>query len=72
MGLEIITLNEARQRKTDMIPLIWGISNMTQMNRPMKQNQGHREQTGGSKGSGVGKGWMWSLGLGDGARVYNG
>ena len=72
MGLEIITLNEARQRKTDMIPLIWGISNMTQMNRPMKQNQGHREQTGGSKGSGVGKGWMWSLRLGDGARVYNG
>ena len=50
-----------------MIPLLWGISNMTQMSRPVKQNQGHREWTGGSKGTGVGKGWMWGLGLGDGS-----
>ena len=38
---------------------------MTQMNLSMKQNCGHREQTGGCQGEGSGKGWIRSLGLAD-------
>ena len=37
-----------------MIPLIRGTSNMTQTNLSMKQNQRHKDQTGGCQ---VGGGW---------------
>ena len=52
MDLEIIILNEVSQKekfKCHMISLIHGITNMTQMNLSMKQEQTHRhrEQTCG-------------------------
>ena len=36
---------------------------MTQMNLSMKQNQGHREQTDGCQGGGVGGGMEWEFGV---------
>ena len=46
MDLEIFTLSEVRQRKTNnhMISLICGIQNMIQMNLSMKQKQTHRHR----------------------------
>ena len=43
---------------------------MTQMNQSMKQNHGHREQTGGCQDMedrlvGLGEGWSGRLGLAD-------
>ena len=48
MDLEIIILNEVRQRKTNIIQyflLIYGIKNSTQMNLSTKQKQTRRYRT---------------------------
>ena len=57
MQLEIIIPSEVSQKEKDkyrIISFIWGISNMTQMNlsTKQKQNQRHREQTGGCQEGG--------------------
>ena len=70
MDLAIITVSKASLKEKDryhMIPLICGISNMTQMNLPMKQKQTHRhkEETCGCQGGGAGGGCTGSLGLAD-------
>ena len=67
MNLKIIILSEVSQKEKDkyhMIALICVISNMTQMNLPMKQkqNHGYREQTRGCQGGGGWEGWSGSLG----------
>ena len=70
MDVEIIILSEVCQTekgKYHMISLTCGVSNMTQMNLPVKQKRTHRhrEQTCGCQGGGVGEGWIGSLGLAD-------
>ena len=70
MDLAIITVSKASLKEKDRyhtIPLICGISNMTQMNLPMKQKQMHRhkEETRGCQGGGAGGGCTGSLGLAD-------
>ena len=62
MDREIIILSEVSQEENDkyhMISLIYGFSNMTQMNLPMKQKLTHRPREqicGYQRGKGVGEG----------------
>ena len=68
MDLEIIILSEVNQTEKDkyhMIPLICGISNMTQMSLSTKQKQTHRrrEQTCGCQGGGSGGEMDWEFGI---------
>ena len=59
-------ISQKEKDKYHMIALICGISNMTQMNLPMKQTHRHREQTCGCQGGGsVREGWSGHLGLAD-------
>ena len=67
MDLEIIILSEVSQKEKDkpqMISLICGIYDMTQMNLFMKQKQTHRyrEQTCGCQGGRDGEGIDWEFG----------
>ena len=68
MQLEINTLSEVSQRKTNiMISLICGIQTMTQMNLCVKQKQIHRHEDRllGVSGEECGGGWSRTLGLAD-------
>ena len=69
MDLEMTILSVVSQKETGkhhMIPLIYRIQTMTQINLSMKQEQAHRygEQICGCQGGG-GEGWIRSLGLAD-------
>ena len=53
------------QAKHQMISLLCGIYNVTQMDLSMQQKQTHRhrEQICGCRGEGVGEGWIGPVGL---------
>ena len=66
MQPEIIGLNEISLKEKDkyhMIPLICGIQNMTQINLSIKQNDEHREQTGGWQGESIEGRMEWEVGI---------
>ena len=64
--LEIIILSEVRRDKYHMISLICGISDMAQLNLPMKQKQIHKHR--GCQGKGVRGGMEWEVAV---SRCYH-
>ena len=59
------TLRSESERDKHVISLTRGIQNMTRINLSIKQNDEHREQTGGWQGESIEGRMEWELGLAD-------
>ena len=61
-------LNKSKRQKADTIYVtyVWDLKHDTnELSMRQKQNQGHREETGGYQGGWIREGWIGNLGLAD-------